>query len=134
MVTRVRQPCKPPGLDRGPGPAASVGSRGATLALAPGEVHVWLTTPEAIADPALLAGYAAWMNPEEAARQARFLFDRHRHQFLVARALVRTTLSRYAAIDPRGTGASSTISGAGPTSIRRTASAICASTSRTPMA
>jgi 4'-phosphopantetheinyl transferase len=70
------------------------------LSLAPGEVHVWLTTPESITDPALLARYAAWMNPEEAARQARFLFDRHRLQFLVARALVRTTLSRYADRDP----------------------------------
>ncbi|MBL9100844.1 MAG: 4'-phosphopantetheinyl transferase superfamily protein [Myxococcales bacterium] len=40
------------------------------------------------------------MNPEEAGRQARFLFARHRHQFLVARALVRTTLSRYADLPP----------------------------------
>ncbi len=70
------------------------------ISIAPGEVHVWLTTPETITDPALLARYAAWMNPDEAARQARFLFDRHRHQFLVARALVRSTLSRYAAQDP----------------------------------
>ena len=70
------------------------------LALAPGEVHVWMTSPEPLQDPAQLAGYVAWMNPEEAARQARFLFERHRHQFLVARALVRSTLSRYAAIDP----------------------------------
>lgn len=71
------------------------------IPLAPGEVHVWLTTPESVRDPALLAAYAAWMNPEERARQARFLFDRHRHQFLVARALVRSTLSRYAPIDRR---------------------------------
>lgn len=70
------------------------------LSLAPDEVHVWLTTPEEIADEALLAAYAAWMNPEEAGRQARFLFARHRHQFLVARALVRTTLSRYADLPP----------------------------------
>lgn len=70
------------------------------LSLAPGEVHVWLTTPEAIADEELLAAYARWMNPEEAARQARFLFARHRHQFLVARALVRTTLSRYGDLPP----------------------------------
>lgn len=72
------------------------------LSLAPGEVHVWLTTPEAIADEELLAAYARWMNPEEAGRQARFLFARHRHQFLVARALVRTTLSRYADVSPAG--------------------------------
>ena len=71
------------------------------IQLAPGEVHVWLTTPESAVDPDLLATYAQWMNPEERARQARFLFDRHRHQFLVARALVRSTLSRYAAVDRR---------------------------------
>lgn len=70
------------------------------LALAPGEVHVWLTEPESLQDPTQLAAWAAWMNPEEAARQARFMFERHRHQFLIARALVRSTLSRYAAIDP----------------------------------
>lgn len=70
------------------------------LQLAPGDVHVWLTTPELLVDPDLLATYAAWMNPDEAARQARFLFERHRHQFLVARALVRSTLSRYAAVEP----------------------------------
>lgn len=77
-----------------------MGSVNGLLSLAPGEVHVWLTTPEAIADEALLAAYMRWMNQEETARQARFLFARHRHQFLVARALVRTTLSRYADLAP----------------------------------
>lgn len=84
------------------GGGCSVGAvRSDLLSLAPGEVHVWLTTPEDIADEALLAAYAGWMNQEEAARQGRFLFMRHRHQFLVARALVRTTLSRYADVGPR---------------------------------
>ncbi len=70
------------------------------LSLAPGEVHVWLTTPETIVEPVLLATYAAWMNPEETARHTRFMFARHRQQFLVARALVRTTLSRYVDLEP----------------------------------
>jgi 4'-phosphopantetheinyl transferase len=84
------------------GGGCSVGSvRSDLLSLAPGEVHVWLATPEDIADEALLTAYAGWMNQEEAARQGRFLFMRHRHQFLVARALVRTTLSRYADVGPR---------------------------------
>ena len=69
------------------------------IPLAPGDVHVWLTAPESITDSALLATYAGWMNADETARHARFLFDRHRHQFLVARALVRSTLSRYAAVE-----------------------------------
>ncbi len=70
------------------------------LTVAPGEVHVWLCEPEAIRDPAVLATYAAWMTPDEAQRQARFMFERHRHQFLIARALVRSTLSHYADIAP----------------------------------
>ncbi len=61
---------------------------------------MWLTTPETITEPALLATYAAWMNAEETARQARFMFPRHRQQFLVARAMVRTTLSRYVDLEP----------------------------------
>ncbi|MGR7995152.1 4'-phosphopantetheinyl transferase family protein [Xanthobacter sp. ZOL 2024] len=64
-------------------------------ALPPGEVHLHLVDDTAIVAPELLARYAAWLNPEEAARHQQFRFARHRHQFLVARALVRETLSLY---------------------------------------
>lgn len=103
MVARVRagrKPRRPRPLDRGRRWLQRGGTLSELLSLAPGEVHVWVTTPEAIADEELLAAYARWMNPEEAGRQARFLFERHRHQFLVARALVRTTLSRYGDLPP----------------------------------
>ena len=111
MVDRPARPCnlargacdgRDPRLDRGRGslPPSVLQPMSELLSLAPGEVHVWLTTPESITDPELLATYAAWMNPVEAARQARFVFERHRQQFLVARALVRSTLSRYAAPAP----------------------------------
>lgn len=65
--------------------------------LSPGDCHIWLCRPEEIQDPGLLARYHELMSPEEAKRQARFHFERHRHQFLVARALIRTSLSHYAA-------------------------------------
>lgn len=40
------------------------------------------------------------MNEEEKVRQQRFHFERHQHQYLITRALVRTVLSRYASISP----------------------------------
>lgn len=64
------------------------------------DVHLWFAFPEEIDDPALLTAYFEMMTPEERARQRRFHFERHRHQYLVARALVRTTLSRYTGTAP----------------------------------
>jgi len=61
-----------------------------------GEVHVWEVDPTAIREPQRLVRYAAWLSEDELARQGRFLFERHQHAFLIARALVRGTLSRYA--------------------------------------
>ncbi|MCA9719529.1 MAG: 4'-phosphopantetheinyl transferase superfamily protein [Myxococcales bacterium] len=62
----------------------------------PGALHVWWTRPRDIVDPDLLERYAALLDDDERARHGRFLFARHRHLFLVARALVRVTLARYA--------------------------------------
>lgn len=64
-------------------------------ALAPGEVHLWLTGAEDTADAALLGRCAALLNPEEQARHDRFVFDHSKRQFLVARGLVRSVLARY---------------------------------------
>ena len=83
-------------------PAA--GCRGAcyhasVLALANHEVHVWFTRPErAIA--ALTERYLALLSSDERDRHGRFYFDKDRHHYLVAHALVRTTLSQYADVDP----------------------------------
>jgi 4'-phosphopantetheinyl transferase len=74
----------------------------AALPLHPDEVHLWFAFPDELRDPALLAAYAELMSDEERDRHNRFLFARHRHEFLVARALVRATLSAYApAVAPR---------------------------------
>jgi 4'-phosphopantetheinyl transferase len=69
-------------------------------ALQPGDVHLWLVDCAAIHDPALLARYRDLLSEEEYARQQRYRFQRDRHRDLVARALVRTSLSRYAGVDP----------------------------------
>lgn len=68
--------------------------------LGDGDVHVWTARPDAIEDPELLAAYERLMTDAERARQRRYLLARSRHEHLVTRALLRTTLSRYAGRDP----------------------------------
>ncbi len=68
--------------------------------LAENDVHVWYCFCD---DPVVVsqqARYRALLTPDEIARSERFAFAKDRHLFLVARALLRTTLSRYEAIDP----------------------------------
>jgi 4'-phosphopantetheinyl transferase len=63
-------------------------------------VHVDLlntANPEALQK---LDAYRSLMSADEHARMARFVFDRDRRAFLLTRALVRTTLSRYAPVAP----------------------------------
>ncbi len=71
----------------------------ASLALDPGAVHVWLTDPRRI-DAATLATYDALLTHEERVKVRAFAFDTGRRECLVARALLRTTLSRYAPRPP----------------------------------
>ncbi len=63
-------------------------------------VHVdWVQT----ANPqfaARLDAYRALLTEDERARMQRFVFDKDRRAFLITRALVRTMLSRYAAVAP----------------------------------
>ena len=54
-------------------------------------------TPTALAK---LEAYRALLSADEHERMARFVFDRDRRAFLLTRALVRTMLSRYAAVAP----------------------------------
>ena len=71
-----------------------------SLHLNPDEIHLWFAFPDEIQDVELLAAYQALMTKEEYDRQQRFRFAKHQHQFLITRALVRTTLSRYFTIEP----------------------------------
>lgn len=65
-----------------------------------GKAFVWLTRPEEVTQPDLLARYAMLLNDEERHRFHAFHFADDRHLYLVAHALLRTSLSRYADIQP----------------------------------
>ncbi len=65
------------------------------------EVHLWLVDDQAIAEPALLGAYWQLLNSHERASYERFHFAKHRQQYLVTRALVRSVLTLYnAAVRP----------------------------------
>jgi len=68
--------------------------------LAKNAVHVWYVLTDEVRDPALLERHRALMTPDERARHDRFVFPRDRHQFLVARAVIRSLVARYLDIDP----------------------------------
>ena len=65
------------------------------------QVHVWLARPDDPGHDARLEGYRGLLTDEERARGERFRFARHRRQFWVTRALVRTSLSQYFDVPPR---------------------------------
>jgi 4'-phosphopantetheinyl transferase len=60
------------------------------------EVHIWYVFSERVSDPSL----EALLSPDEKARMKRFLLAKDRQQHVIARALARTTLSRYADVQP----------------------------------
>lgn len=61
----------------------------------PDVIDIWLTDERQVMDIALLDRYRQLLNDQETGRHQRFIFSLHRHQFLVARALVRTVLAGY---------------------------------------
>jgi 4'-phosphopantetheinyl transferase len=63
-------------------------------------VHVDLVDPDAPEAWAQQEAYRALLSKDEEARMARLVFERDRRRFLLTRALVRTTLSRYADVAP----------------------------------
>jgi 4'-phosphopantetheinyl transferase len=67
------------------------------LRLASGEVDLWLTRMEDVG-AAWRPRYAGLLRPEETARWQRFRVAGARDQYLIGRALLRTTLSRYAEV------------------------------------
>jgi 4'-phosphopantetheinyl transferase len=64
-----------------------------------GQVDLWLVAPDEI-NAAQLSSYERLMSAEERARWCRFTVPQPRLRHLVARALLRTTLSRYADVSP----------------------------------
>jgi len=71
------------------------------LQLSSGIIHLWLAFPDEITDEELLLNYERVLDEEEKNRRQRFYFAKHRHQYLVTRALIRSTLSQYADVDPK---------------------------------
>lgn len=72
-----------------------------TLSVLPAdEVHLWYASPDELDERALASSYDL-LSADERARHGRYRFEEDRHEFLVAHALVRTVLSRYAEPEPR---------------------------------
>lgn len=63
-------------------------------------VHVDLLHTDSAEAAAQRDAYLTLMSPDEHERMARLMFERDRQRFLLTRALVRTMLSRYAAVPP----------------------------------
>jgi len=63
-------------------------------------IHLYFNYPENVTDPDLLDHYQSLLSSDELEQMGRFYYARHRHQYLLTRALVRTSLSNYCAIDP----------------------------------
>lgn len=59
------------------------------------QVHLWFLEDQQIHDQELLDAYCALLNAEEKKRFERFVFPKHKKQFLLSRALVRTVLASY---------------------------------------
>ncbi len=66
--------------------------------LAPGEVHVWRAS-QAV-DPPVLSRLHALLDPAEKARAERFVFQRDRDRFIVARGILRELLAAYIGCAP----------------------------------
>jgi len=66
------------------------------LELPPGEFHLWTVFTETVTDADLLRHCETLLSAEETVRYQRFHFAKHRRQFLISHAFVRTVLARYA--------------------------------------
>lgn len=73
---------------------------GLPLALGRDEVHVWIARTDDFTEEAL-ARCAAHLSPDERAQAEGLLLVDHRARYTIARALVRTTLSRYTPVAPK---------------------------------
>jgi 4'-phosphopantetheinyl transferase len=65
-----------------------------------GEAHVWLANPDEIHEPDQLERCLALLAPDERERHQRLRREQSRREFLIAHALARVTLSRYAPVPP----------------------------------
>ena len=66
-----------------------------SMTLDENDIHLWYSFGDEINDPELIEQYHQLLNDEERQKQQRFHFEKHQHQYLVTRALLRTVLSLY---------------------------------------
>ncbi len=64
------------------------------------EVHAWQVCPEELAARALRDRCFAWLSPDERTRYDQFPTKSLAHEYLTARVLCRTALSRHAGVHP----------------------------------
>ncbi len=64
------------------------------------EAHIWLTRSDQITASSAPGRYAGMLSAEEMRQYHRYIFDRDKHLFLVAHAMLRTVLSKYEDVAP----------------------------------
>jgi 4'-phosphopantetheinyl transferase len=64
------------------------------------EVHLWLTFTSGVSESLAETFRHSLLSEDERQREGKFFFAADRHRFVVTRALLRTSLSRYAAVSP----------------------------------
>jgi len=64
------------------------------------EIQVWLVDPDTVGSAGQVERYLGLLTADERSVHQGYLFERHRHRYLVRRALLRTVLSRYADVAP----------------------------------
>ncbi|PCF93914.1 4'-phosphopantetheinyl transferase family protein [Vreelandella nigrificans] len=77
-----------------------MGNRPLLLTPSPSCVDIWLTWLDDVKYANVLNHYVSILSAQEKEQYQRFCFEEDRIRYLVARALIRTTLSRYAHVSP----------------------------------
>lgn len=70
------------------------------MKLGKNDIHLYFVRPASIKDTRLLLKYQSLLSDDEQKQMTRFYFEHHCHQFLVTRALIRTSLSNYFDVRP----------------------------------
>lgn len=65
------------------------------------QIHIWFTAPEQVSPGPQVEQYLAMLDDDERALAQRLRLPALRHTYIVAHALVRTSLSRYASVEPQ---------------------------------
>lgn len=70
------------------------------ISVLPHQIDLWCCFTDSISDDDLHLYRQSLLSPEEHERASHFYFERDRKKFFITRALVRSVLSRYAALAP----------------------------------